>query len=355
MTEGQVQTVLGDVAPSELGVTLTHEHLLIEFGRWRRDAGVTVERGDPLDARDRAPLTLDNVGWVRRHEGTHSDNHLLDDIDLAIAEAQRYADAGGRTLVDATNPDLRRDPEALRRISEATGLHIVMGAGHYVNANHPLDMDERTEEDLFAEIAGDVTEGCDGTDIRAGVIGEIGLESPMHPNERKTLRAAARASLATGAPLLVHPGRSTSGPMEAMAVIAEVGGDPARTIVGHIDRTLFEQQEMIELAQTGCYVEFDLFGQESSYYQHTPIDMPNDATRIDHLRRLIAEGFGDRLLIAQDICRKSSLVAYGGEGYAHIPENVVPVMHRKGMTEDEIDAILIHNPARILTMAAPAQ
>jgi phosphotriesterase-related protein len=355
MTEGLVQTVMGDVAPSELGLTLTHEHLLIQFGRWRRDAGVAFERPEATDERDRAPLTLDNVGWVRRYDGSHTENHLLDDIDLAIVEAQRFVDAGGRTIVDATNPDLRRDPDALQRIAQATGLHLVMGAGHYVNANHPLDMDDLTEEGLFAEFFGDVTEGCDGTEIKAGVIGEIGLESPMHPNERRTLHAAARASLATGAPVLIHPGRSTTGPLEAMEAVAEVGGDPARTIVGHLDRTLFDPQDMIALAQTGCYLEFDLFGQESSYYQLAPIDMPNDATRVDHLRRLIAEGFGDRLLIAQDICRKTSLVAYGGEGYAHIPENVVPLMRRKGMTEAEIDAILIDNPARILAMDAPAQ
>jgi phosphotriesterase-related protein len=355
MVEGKVQTVLGDVEPSALGVTLTHEHLLIRFGRWHREAGIEPDREGTRDPRDRTPIALDNVGWVRRHGGANTENSLLDDIEVAIEEAQRYRDAGGGAIVDATNPDLARDPDGLRRIAEATGLHIVMGAGHYVNANHPLDMDGRTEEDLFAEMRDDVTEGCDGTAIKAGIIGEIGLEAPMHPNERKVLRAAARASRATGAALLIHPGRDTDAPLEAMRVVLDAGGDAERTIVGHIDRTLFDQQDMIELARSGCYVEFDLFGQESSYYSLSPIDMPNDARRIDHLQRLIAEGFGDRLLIAQDICRKTSLVRYGGEGYAHIPENVVPIMKRKGMTEEEIDAILIHNPARILTMAPRSQ
>ena len=93
MTEGLVQTVMGDVAPSELGITLAHEHLLIQFGRWRRDAGVAFERPEATDKRDRAPLTLDNVGWVRRYDGSHTENHLLDDIDLAIEEAQRFVDA----------------------------------------------------------------------------------------------------------------------------------------------------------------------------------------------------------------------------------------------------------------------
>ena len=215
-------------------------------------------------------------------------------------------------------------------------------------------MDERSEEQLMEELVADVTRGCDGTAVRAGILGEIGCSAPMTPNERKCLRAAARAQRATGAPLLIHPGRAVPAPLEAMAVVLEAGGDPARTIMSHIDRTLFEPADMLALARTGCYLEFDLFGQESSYYPLSPIDMPNDATRIDHLRRLIAAGFGERLLVAQDICRKTSLCAYGGDGYAHILENVLPVMRRKGMTDEEIEMILVRNPARVLAVAAPA-
>ena len=138
-----------------------------------------------------------------------------------------------------------------------------------------------------------------------------------------------------------------------MRVVGEAGGRPERTIVGHLDRTLFSDESLLALAETGCYLEFDLFGQESSWYLHDEIDMPNDATRIDYLRKLIAEGHGERLLVAQDICRKTALRTYGGEGYAHILEDVVPVMRRKGMSEAEIDAIVVDNPARILALVEP--
>jgi phosphotriesterase-related protein len=302
------------------------------------------------DPRASEPISLETVGWVRRHWSSHPLNSLLDDEELAIEELRRFKEAGGGTVVDATNPDLARDPAALARIAHAVGVHIVMGAGHYIDTAQPLDMDQRSEEDLMHEIIADVTEGCDGTTIKAGIIGEIGCSAPMTANERRSLRAAARAQRATGAALLIHPGRAVTAPLEAMRVVIEAGGDPERAVMSHIDRTLFDPSDMIALAQTGCYVEFDLFGQESSYYPLGPIDMPNDATRVDHLRRLIAEGFGDKLVIAHDVCRKTSLVTYGGEGYAHILENVVPLMRRKGMTEDQIDAILIRNPARILEM-----
>src|SRR5438105_9711698 len=103
---GMVRTVLGDVEPGTLGVTLTHEHLLISFDRWRREAGApSVMRAPSADPRARQPIALENAGWVRRHWNEHADNSLLDDVDLAIRELRRFKDAGGGTVVDATNPD----------------------------------------------------------------------------------------------------------------------------------------------------------------------------------------------------------------------------------------------------------
>ena len=143
--------------------------------------------------------------------------------------------------------------------------------------------------------------------------------------------------------------------MEVMQILTQAGCDASRCVMGHLDRTLFSSEDLLELATTSCYLEFDLFGQESSYYAHAPIDMPNDAMRINYIRDLIEAGYGDKIVISQDICQKSNLTSYGGHGYAHILENVVPVMLRKGMTEEDIDRILIENPARILTLVDPAE
>jgi phosphotriesterase-related protein len=151
--------------------------------------------------------------------------------------------------------------------------------------------------------------------------------------------------------LLVHPGRHAQSPFDVVEAVRDAGGDLRRTVIAHIDRTLFDRAEMRRLAETGVYLEFDLFGQESSHYQYAPIDMPNDAMRIDHLRDLFEAGFGARLLISQDICRKTSLVTWGGWGYGHIIANVVPVMLRKGMTPRQVDMLLIDNPARMLAFA----
>jgi phosphotriesterase-related protein len=121
-------------------------------------------------------------------------------------------------------------------------------------------------------------------------------------------------------------------------------------VISHIDRTIFDSDRLLRLADTGVTVEFDLFGQENSYYSLSDIDMPNDAIRLRHLRTLIDHGHLDRLVISHDICYLTRLTRFGGHGYGHIFRNVVPMMKRRGFTEDEIDAILVRNPRRLLTI-----
>lgn len=340
---GRVQTVLGLIDPGWLGSTQTHEHLLIDLS-----PGVPVPAQAGRKGRFYEPITLRNYGWVRRNWNLNLDNSRLTSEADAIEEMRLYRAAGGGSIVDGTSIGIGRDPEGLARISRASGVQIVMGAGYYVAPYHPPAVAGLSSEALAEEMERDICEGVDGTGTRSGIIGEIGLSWPLHPDEEKVLRAAVRAQLRTGAPLLIHPGRGVEAPLQAMRIVDEAAGIPERTIMSHVDRTLFGLEPVLKLAATGCYVEFDLFGQESSYYPLSPIDMPNDATRIDYLQGLIQAGYRDRLVIAQDICKKVNMATYGGEGYSHILENVVPLMQRKGMSEDDIQAILVHNPAHIL-------
>ena len=226
-----------------------------------------------------------------------------------------------------------------------------MGAGFYVEAVHPEDMDERSVEDLAREIVGDIVEGVEGSGVRAGIIGEIGCTWPLAPNERKSLSAAAIAQRETGAAMLVHPGRHPDAPLEILELLASGGADISRVIMGHLDRTVFEFDALQSIAASGCYLEWDLFGNEGSYYPLAEIDMPSDAQRLDFIERVADAGYSDRVVIGQDIATKHRLVSYGGHGYGHILENIVPKMRRKGFSEDAIRAITVGNPARILAFA----
>ena len=342
--KGFAQTVLGPVSPESLGPTMTHEHLLIDFSFMLQPIAEASQVG-----RAHEPITLENLGWVRHNHYSNLDNLLLVDEDTAIAEAALYRRAGGGTIVDATTLGIGRDPLALTRIARATGLNIIMGAGYYVDAVHPGDMDDKTESDLTSQIIGEITDGVGDTGVKAGIIGEVGCTWPLTQNERKVLSAAASAQRETGAAILIHPGRDEQAPAEILEVLAEAGADISRVIMGHLDRTVFTFETLLEIARTGCYMEYDLFGNESSHYPLSDIAMPSDAQRLDYIKRLATEGFAERLVIAHDICTKHRLVKYGGHGYAHILENIVPKMRRKGFSAEQIHAITVENPARVLT------
>ena len=191
-------------------------------------------------------------------------------------------------------------------------------------------MDERSEGDLADQIAGEILSGVDGTDIRAGIIGEIGCSWPLTANERKVLRAAAAAQRRTGSAVLIHPGRNQDAPKEVLDVLAEAGADLGRVIMGHLDRTVADLDALLAIAARGCYLEYDLFGLESSYYPLSDLDMPNDAQRLHFIRGLVSEGYADRVVVGHDIYSKHRLTSYGGHGYAHFLENVAPRMEKKG-------------------------
>lgn len=344
---GLVQTVLGLVSPQDLGPTTTHEHLFIDFSCMFNPP---TEVSDL--ARGKAPLTMDLLGWVSYNWFGNLDNLMLDEEETTIKEANLYKRAGGGTVVDATTFGIGRDPLALTRVSRATGLHIIMGAGYYVGIVHPPEMDDLTESNIAQRIIDEILIGVGNTGVKAGIIGEIGCSWPLTPNEKKVLRASATAQRKTGAPILIHPGRNPKAPKEILEILSGAGAETERVIMGHLDRTVTDYNLLTRIAETGCYLEYDLFGLESSHYPlDHDIDRPSDAQRMDFIKRLVDDGFGDRVVVAHDICTKHRLVKYGGHGWAHILEHIRPGLIRKGLSEKEVNNILIENPSRILTFS----
>ena len=348
---GKVQTVLGAIAPGDLGVTLTHEHLLIDL------SPVAAPRPSAASGRGfyQKPVSADITGYISQHAWPNIDNSLLLDVPTAIEEARLYKQHGGNGLVDATSIGIARDPRALALIARATGLNIVMGASYYVAPAHPPQMDSMGEDDIVEQIVTDVTEGADGTGVKAGVIGEVGCSWPLTDNERKVVRASGRAQRLTGAPLLIHPGRDETSPLEIIDVLTEVGADLSHTIMGHLDRTVFLHSTLEQVAQSGCFLEWDLFGREISYYRHNPsIDNPGDAKRMDDIAWISAHGYGERIVVAHDICSKDRLTKYGGHGYFYFLSHVVPRMRDRGFSQEAIDKILVSNPSEVLRFRQPA-
>jgi len=336
---GKAQTVRGVVDPAVLGSTLTHEHLI-----WNLTPP-SLRGGDPGPE----PGLANHWGMMTSTAGSLA-NLTQRSVEVAIEAVAEAVSLGCQTIVELTIGGLDPDPEGLVRVSEVTGCHIVMGCGHYVEEYQDPRNHERSVDSFAQEMIAQVQEGLWGTSVRAGIIGEIGCQNPWTALERRVLEGALIAQRETGATLTIHPGRRQDQPQEVMDFVRARGGDPSRTIMCHIDRTVFDDDALFRLADTGVVLEWDLFGQESCLYPLNPdVDMPNDAGRLRAIRKVLDRGHRGQVVIAHDICHRAHMTRWGGWGYGHIHRTVVPLMRRRGFTEAEIRDILVDTPRRLLT------
>ena len=307
---GKAQTVLGPIEGAELGVTLAHEHILMDGSALYSEPSSSSDKGKAF-----RPVDWDILSWLRYHPFENADNLRLLDEDLMTREVMQFKAAGGQTIVDQGNIGLGRDVNALARISRMTGLNVIMGSGYYTaNSLNPAVFSKSVDE-IADEIVKDITEGVAGTGIKSGLIGEIGTSWPIHEFEKKSLLAAVKAQKATGAPINVHPGRHPLGPITAAKILVEAGADMTRVAFSHIDGRVRTQEGRLELARLGCYLEYDLFGYEGHFPVFAgsdPIDLPNDTTRVYEIRDLMEAGYLNRVLISHDVVCKVKLVRYGG-------------------------------------------
>jgi phosphotriesterase-related protein len=341
--KGKIQTVLGLIEPSQLGITLPHEHLMCDGSGW------FVEPADSFEkAMARRPVSVDILWWLTYHRFTNLDDMILMDEQEAVEEVTAFQLAGGNSVVEMSNIGLGRSPKSLARISRKTGLHILMGSGYYFEQSIRADLKAKSEEQITEEIVEDIENGVGITGICAGFIGEIGCTWPLTDFERKSLRASAKAQKITGAALNIHPGQHEDAAMQAVRIVEDAGADLTKTTIDHIDRAVRERENRIALAEMGVYLEYDLFGREGYYpLEQRKIDLPNDHGRINEIMDLMASGYTKQILISQDVWNKTQRRKYGGWGYAHILDNTLPVMRAKGMTEDEIRTLMVENPARL--------
>lgn len=352
---GKVMTVNGPVDPARLGSTLMHEHVFIDFTvpddepeRWR-----IAGRRRPVGATDvalyNAPLTMDILGEVMLGK-YNRDNWRLDDEKTAIAEVADFRRYGGGTIVDVTSIGLKRRPEALQRVSRATGVNIVMGSSWYTAAWYPEALASRSVESLTDEIVRDITLGAEHTDIRSGIIGEVGTSGqPDGPIEGKVIRASGRASRLTGAAVTLHSLGFHKQHGRILDMLVAEGADPSRVVLGHSDFLAGEVPYITTILKRGATIEFDLLGKPPVVTRTRPIDSAVAATIVD----LVKAGFASQILLSHDICTKTSLKAYGGTGYSFIEQSFLPYLKRQGVTDAQIAQITVENPKRLLTFVAP--
>ena len=346
---GRIQTVVGLIEPEALGTTLMHEHFLFDLRPLHRRLA-----WDPDGSYANAPSTPRLRSKVQWDWMGNLDELYVDDEALVIDEVRLFKEAGGSAIVDCTTVGLARDPEAIRRISVATGVHVTMGAGYYQDRCIPASFDSVTDDEITNEIVRDIEVGVGSTGIRAGHIGEIGTTTPTD-RELRSLRAAARAQGRTGAMLNVHqsytPGDRTVQHQLADS-IEENGGDLARTVFSHMDRTGQDLAQQLSLLRRGITIEYDEFGYEVGN-RNWDRSSVQDVQRVREIARLAEAGFLDQLAVSHDISFKRMLVANGGWGFAHIVERVLDGFRWAGLGDSDLEQLLVGTPRRLLTFVEP--
>lgn len=345
--EGKVLTVLGPVDPAVLGRTLMHEHIFFDpqlpypdRSPHATEVGVFTQK-----------LTLANLAAVRAGVWNRDNDSILD-FDLAYDEVMAFKRGGGGTIVDATSTPLGRDPKALRRMSHATGLNIVMGGGWYQKKYHPRNMDQLTLEEMTRTIVRDIAQGADGTTVRTGIIGEIGINgNPLTPNEIKSTRASARASRLTGAPMTFHVGGVGEEKFTILDIVASEGVDLAHVVMGHSNSLALDLPFARRVLARGVTIEFDWLGAIGSPGGF--LSASDDIKVAQGLAQLVKEGYADRIVLAHDVCNKTQLKQYGGLGYTYIDEYFLPALRKLGVSDADIHKMMVLNPARQLRFAAP--
>jgi phosphotriesterase-related protein len=337
-----IRTVLGSIVPEELGITLGHEHLLIDLrGLWEEPP---VERGHLIDQEP----TLQNRGELMRNPYDSKPNLLLDDPELSIRELRRYREAGGQALIDMTTVGIHPEPEKLCMIAGRTGVHVVAGCGYYRQPLIPAPLHDRSTEEIADDLLGWLNEGMYGTSIRAGLMGELGTSSPIYPFEERQLRAAARVQRQVGASINVHPliwGREH---LHILDILEEEGADLSRVAISHCDE-LIEPEWHARIAERGAILSFDTFGSET-YFDRNFAQEPRDTDRIESVLRLLEKGYGAQITLAHDICTRMQFHHYGGWGWDHILCTIVPRLRHMGVSQQELDTMLIDTPRRLLTL-----
>jgi len=314
-----VPSTAGDIDPADLGVVLMHEHVFIRTEQ--------MQRGWPGFG-----------GWDTETE-----------VAAARERLRQLRQAGVDTILDMTVPGLGRDPELVARAVDGTGLRVMFATGFYTYDNLPLpfrlrgpgkilDGDDRVLESLFER---DLTVGIGDTGYRAAVLKIVTDEPGVTEDVQRLVLAVASVHLRTGAPICTHAHAPTKRGLDQQRLLAERGVDLSRVMIGHSNETT-DLGYLEQIIDNGSYLGWDRCG--------LPITVPLD-TQIDTLATLCERGLANRIMLAHD---KASFMDWFTNAevdpvlpdwhFTYIHSSVLPALRDRGVTEQQIEQMLVHNP-----------
>ena len=308
-----VETVNGPVDLEELGLTLIHEHF----------------RTTDEATRFQFP-------------------HLYDDAaewEAAMSDALAIGDHGVQTVVEPSAMFLHRDAAFSKRVADESGLNVILATGVYTYEHLPQPLANRSEDQLAEIFVHDIEQGIQGSGIKAAFLKCAADEPGVTPNVEKVHRAAARASLKTGRPIMAHSRPASGTGLEQMRVFNEEGVDPAKVQIAHTGDT--DDLDYIErLLDTGCWIGMDRYGLD--------IFLPTEQ-RQKTVLALLEKGHADRMLLSQDWCstldwftpemeEELKPTAAPNWSMTFLFEQVIPELKERGMTNDQLNQMMVENP-----------
>jgi len=325
MNKNQVNTVLGPISADEMGITLMHEHIIFSHPGWEGDRTV-------------APFNYKEM------------------VAAGVAVMKELKEFGVKTYVDATTNDNGRDVNVLKDVSEKSGVNIICTTGYtfeaggtprYWKFRNSMGYDVTNE--IYEMFKKEITEGIQGTGIKAGVIKVATGHRKITEYEKWFLKAAAKAQKDLGVPIISHTQAGTMGPEQAEFLV-NAGADPKQIAIGHMSDNLDINYQLCTLKNAG-YVLWDRIG-----YQGV-LGVPLDADRYIVIAEIIQRGYVDRIMLSHDAVLmwlgrpveyppevKSLLVNYYP---THLFKNGFPAIKSKGVTDAQIKTIMEVNPRRL--------
>lgn len=369
MMEQRITTVLGDIAPEDLGLTSAHEHVMADM--------IIDKAAQAYFPPERLKAVPENMAFLRDGVSVFSDDcRIWNDVEFAAEELSVFrTQVNGGAVCDASPPGMRGDVRLLREASRRSGVHLLCCTGLYLLHRHPEELRESSQaelEDLFAE---EIENGISGTDVKPGFVkcalgtlNEDGTE--VHPRELTALRACAATAARYGLSLQVHTAEPmTHGMvMDAVHVILhECGLTPDKLIMLHMDAFLRPSADLMryvsgelesrevsvklpaEILATGANISFDAWG--------TPFKsvLPDDYERARGLIQLLRMGFEDHIVLGHDVITKAAGSGMGYYGFTRFADFVPSMLEPCGFAREVSRKLMKDNPARILAHTVSAR
>ena len=262
-----------------------------------------------------------------------------------MSDANAVKGHGVRTVVEPSAMFLHRDAAFSKRVADESGLNVILATGVYTYDHLPQVLANRSEDEIAQIFVHEIDNGIQGTGIKAAFIKCAADEAGVTPNVEKIHRAAARASQQTGRPIMAHSRPASGTGLEQMRVFNEEGVDPGKVQVAHTGDT--DDLDYIErLLDTGCWIGMDRYGLD--------IFLPTEQ-RQKTVLSLLEKGHADRMFLSQDWCstidwftpemeEQLKPVAAPNWSMTFLFEQVIPELKERGMTDDQLNKMMVENP-----------